>query len=934
MSTFVSPADIDPITLAKSSDVNAIKTATATAFALLPTEAKLKQGTVNFAVDTGAANAYVAALDASIASYTDGLSVVLRPINSNTGAATINVNGLGVKSIRLTGGEVLSANDMVVGAPIELRYSTATGFFHLAPNSKAASTIATDQAVIATTQAGIATAQAVISTAQAGIATTQAGISTVNAAATAADLVLTNADVVLTHADAIATAADALATAADRVQTGLDAIATAADRVQTGIDAGTATTQAGLADTARIAAEAALDSFDDRYLGGKAADPALDNDGNALLTGALYWNSVAGQMRVYDGTAWQIAYLPSDSYAVGAASSTDGNVALFDGITGKIIKDSGLALSGTNTGDLTAASQAEMETGTETALRAMSPLRVKQAISANSDTATLLTAAFTMPATVTASLSFSISLTGTPLLVGASIASFDVTDWEGATTTVAAVANAGTKSLTATATVGQALSVSVVAIDNYGNRSAAVTHTTTVAAHAAPTGTITVNKPTSVLQSSTGNQISFSGGTATDGATITYQINASGSPQYTFSKTTAIASGEVVTFSAPALGAQTDISFTVQMNDSLGASSTPQSVMITTIIANIIGVAMTATGGNGGTFVHIDAAGNTITSPTAVTNNASVCADNPTFASHPAFAFTDVTIDGQAMVRVPAFYYKTGVISGGANDGKTAWWISDVPVAGFALHPAFMSENAAIAQFYNGKYQARSDGTKMLSTSGGTPAVSKTHTVFQAEAAARNTGGVTGFSVFGFWQLAAIQMLYVIENKTMDSQTKSGAGTTAAGAAVNVESAGGTYRGMVGLWGNVRQGIEGFKTLNGIMYTHPITGVKPTSSGADITGWVSQGSAIDVTGGAKYPITFKSSGDLGAAFIAATDTATLASGTVPDATYYYNNVTTTEYIPRVGGNWADGSVAGLWTVYCNDGASHSGPHIGSRLAKV
>ncbi len=417
MSTFVSPADIDPITLAKSSDVNAIKTATATAFALLPTEAKLKQGTVNFAVDTGNVNAYVAALDAAIVSYTDGLSVVLRPINSNTGAATINVNGLGAKSIRLTGGEVLSANDMVVGAPIELRYSTATGFFHLAPNSKAESTIATAQAVIATTQAGIATTQAGIATTQAssatasastattqastattqaGIATTQAGIATTQAGLTAADLLLTNADVVLTHADVIA--ADA----------SVGTATTQAGIATTG--ANTATTQAGLADTARIAAEAALDSFDDRYLGSKAANPTLDNDGNALLTGALYWNSVAGQMRVYDGAAWQIAYLPSDSYAVGAASSTDGNVALFDGVTGKIIKDSGLTLSGTNTGDQTptslglligtdvqaydadiptvSASQAEMEAGTEAALRSMSPLLVKQAITANATPAT------------------------------------------------------------------------------------------------------------------------------------------------------------------------------------------------------------------------------------------------------------------------------------------------------------------------------------------------------------------------------------------------------------------------------------------------------------------------------------------------------------------------------------------------------------------
>jgi len=245
-----------------------------------------------------------------------------------------------------------------------------------------------------------------------------------------------------------------------------------------------------------------------------------------------------------------------------------------------------------------------------------------------------------------------------------------------------------------------------------------------------------------------------------------------------------------------------------------------------------------------------------------------------------------------------------------------------------------MSENVAIAQFYYGKYQARSDGTKMLSTSGGTPAVSKTHTVFQAEAAARNTGGVTGFMVHTFWQLAAIQMLYIVENKTMNSQVQSGNGNVSTSAAVNVESAGAIYRGIVGLWGNVRQGLEGFKTLNAIMYTHPITGVKPASSGAGITGWVSQGAAIDVTGSGRYPITFKTSGNLGAAFIAATDTATIASGTAPDVTYYDNSGTTTEYIPRVGGNWSFGSDAGLWSVFCVGYATDSATVYGCRLAKV
>lgn len=65
-----------------------------------------------------------------------------------------------------------------------------------------------------------------------------------------------------------------------------------------------APTAASNAAASAASAAASLDSFDDRYLGVKTSDPTLDNDGQALLTGALYWNSVSSLMRVYSGTSW------------------------------------------------------------------------------------------------------------------------------------------------------------------------------------------------------------------------------------------------------------------------------------------------------------------------------------------------------------------------------------------------------------------------------------------------------------------------------------------------------------------------------------------------------------------------------------------------------------------------------------------------------
>lgn len=68
-----------------------------------------------------------------------------------------------------------------------------------------------------------------------------------------------------------------------------------------------ATNAKGSADAAASSANAAaasLDSFDDRYLGEKATEPTTDNDGATLLTGALYWNSTEGEMRLWNGSTW------------------------------------------------------------------------------------------------------------------------------------------------------------------------------------------------------------------------------------------------------------------------------------------------------------------------------------------------------------------------------------------------------------------------------------------------------------------------------------------------------------------------------------------------------------------------------------------------------------------------------------------------------
>ena len=114
--------------------------------------------------------------------------------------------------------------------------------------------------------------------------------------------------------------------------------AAAASAVTSGNSASASSTSATNSDASRVAAvvaqdaaviarsgaETALDSFDDRYLGSKSTDPTLDNDGNALLVGAIYWNTGIPALRVWNGTAPWITF-PSVT-AGGISNTPSGNI--------------------------------------------------------------------------------------------------------------------------------------------------------------------------------------------------------------------------------------------------------------------------------------------------------------------------------------------------------------------------------------------------------------------------------------------------------------------------------------------------------------------------------------------------------------------------------------------------------------------------------
>jgi hypothetical protein len=104
------------------------------------------------------------------------------------------------------------------------------------------------------------------------------------------------------------------------------------------------------AQSARDSALAVYDSFDDRYLGAKSSDPSVDNDGNPLITGALYFNTTSNLMKVYSGSTWVVTYATVTD--VNLATQVTGTLGINNGGTGQTTANTAFnALAPSQTGN-------------------------------------------------------------------------------------------------------------------------------------------------------------------------------------------------------------------------------------------------------------------------------------------------------------------------------------------------------------------------------------------------------------------------------------------------------------------------------------------------------------------------------------------------------------------------------------------------------
>ena len=182
-------------------------------------------------------------------------------------------------------------------------------------NAGTSATNAASSASTASTQATNAASSATSAASSATTATTKASEASTSAtnAASSATAAASSATTATTKASEAATSATNAASSATTATTKATEAATSATNAAT--SATSADTAKTAAQAAQAAAEAAADNFDDTYLGAKASDPTVDNDGDALTAGDLYFNTTNNVLRVYNGSSWQDAAVDASSLA-------------------------------------------------------------------------------------------------------------------------------------------------------------------------------------------------------------------------------------------------------------------------------------------------------------------------------------------------------------------------------------------------------------------------------------------------------------------------------------------------------------------------------------------------------------------------------------------------------------------------------------------
>ena len=367
--------------------------------------------------------------------------------------------------------------------------------------------------------------------------------------------------------------------------------------------------------------------------------------------------------------------------------------------------------------------------------------------------------------------------------------------------------------------------------------------------------------------------------------------------------------------------------------------------------ANVIGVTLDNTQTKG-VLYWVDINGNKV--------------DSFDWRSHPTFTGMENVIEDSSrapvtLLKIPKFYVKTAASgpTGTFSAGKMTWWLSDLPLTGFRPHVAFkrsVSKDSSgkyiIADYIKvGRYLGHSETvggkTCIGSKVGQTVLASQTKANFKTYITNRNNAaaGQSGWRMFDIYDIGALRYLSIIATCSTDSQACWGDNS----AGVAYPKTGSTNARMV-FKGTHADPQVAFEDAWRCYWYHcdlivMNSGVVSLTSPMDLTSTLTFNSSnkadytASTAGGwirsvLSCPFTCgDTASNIQELFVPATVVSAENQGTFSDYHWgedeYGNQLR--RYVNGVmkGGQWNDGSVAGIDTMLANVHA----PSVGSRLSK-
>lgn len=320
----------------------------------------------------------------------------------------------------------------------------------------------------------------------------------------------------------------------------------------------------------------------------------------------------------------------------------------------------------------------------------------------------------------------------------------------------------------------------------------------------------------------------------------------------------------------------------------------------------VIGIAL----GENGVWRRIDINGHTL----AVTE--------ATFNDHPVWGrmrrvVTDLAV---CTIEIPHFWLRTEF-----RGEERMWWVSPREREGFELHPAFLTcEGRSCAVLRVGQYLASDcDGTVKV-TAPSTPWTDIT--IDEARAKCEALG--KGWRMWSIYDLAAVQLLALIEMGTPDMQDAIARGNVDGSGVKPTGSTGAVWRGIHDLWGNVWQFTDGLRiTADGMI---EVWHEQLPGSQAWVNTGVPYGPNKDDGFPADLHIDRGRNFNLSFLFLPSEVTDDREEAIIPD--YVWGRWGDRETIAISGGHWCNGAHAGVFALDLPDARSSASTLIGFRPA--